>query len=248
MQYLMTGIELHPDEGFGITADAYYKSAEHLMINHFEYYDSTQQAEMPQNFLFRHSIELHLKSLIIIFHCKLEINYGTVPYDSDEPEVFTDGKWRKLYNCHFIDKLYDYWLNKLLIPNGELLSKVAPKGDWQQTETITELFPIICKYDKDSSYFRYPITKNSLLDNEKYTMQKFKATKLEEFVAEIQEQKSSSNKGTFTMLVIDDDDNIVEAFRQKEYVLSDVRDALKKVAFYFYCIHIMTRVTLCGGM
>jgi hypothetical protein len=47
MQYLMTGIELHPDKGFGITADSYYASAEHLTTNHFEYYDSTQQAEMP---------------------------------------------------------------------------------------------------------------------------------------------------------------------------------------------------------
>lgn len=52
MQYLMTGIELHLDKGFGITADSYYASAEHLMTNHFEHYDSTQQAEMPQNFLF----------------------------------------------------------------------------------------------------------------------------------------------------------------------------------------------------
>jgi hypothetical protein len=60
MQYLMTGIELHPDKGFGITADSYYESAEHLMTNHFKNYDSTQQAEMPQNFLFRHSIELYL--------------------------------------------------------------------------------------------------------------------------------------------------------------------------------------------
>jgi hypothetical protein len=73
MKYLLTGIQLHPDKGFGITADSYYKSAEHLMTNHFEFYDSTQQAEMPQNFLFRHSIELYLKSLIIIFHRELKI-------------------------------------------------------------------------------------------------------------------------------------------------------------------------------
>ena len=147
MNYLMTGIELHPDKGFGITADSYYKSAEHLMINHFEHYDITQQAEMPQNFLYRHSIELYLKSLIIIFHRKLKLDYGTVAFNSDEPEIFTDRQWRKLYTCHFIDKLYDYWLNKLLIPNIELLNEVAPKGDWTEAKEITDLFPIISRYD-----------------------------------------------------------------------------------------------------
>lgn len=30
MNYLMTGIELHLDKGFGITADSYFESAEFL--------------------------------------------------------------------------------------------------------------------------------------------------------------------------------------------------------------------------
>lgn len=248
MQYLMTGIELHPDKGFGITADSYYKSAEHLMKNRFEYYNVTQQAEMPQNFLFRHAIELYLKSLIIIFHRKLKLNYGTVLFDSEEPEIFTDGHWRKLYTCHYIDKLYEYWLNNLLLPNIKVLNEIAPEGDWQETKKITNMFPVISKYDQDSSYFRYPITKNSSLDSKKYTMQKFKATNVKQFVKEIQDQKSNTKKGSFTMLLVDDSDNIVEAFKQTENVLADVRDALKEVAFYFNCIHIMTRVTLCRGM
>lgn len=249
MNFIMTGIELHPDFGFGITADSYYKSAEHLRTNHFEFYDATQQAEMPQNFLFRHSIELYLKSLIIIFHKKLKIDYGDLPFDSNEPKIETaEGKWRNLYTCHFIDVLYDYWLNKLLIPNIAELKKLAPKGDWVESKKISDLFPIVCKYDQDSSYFRYPITKNSNLDDKKYTMQKFKAGTLEEFMKEIQKPKTDKEKGGITMLLVDDEDNITEAFNNKENLLTDVRDGLKEIAFYFHCIHIMTRVTLCGGM
>ena len=248
MQYLLTGIELHPDKGFGITADAYYQSAEHLMTNHFEHYDSSQQAEMPQNFLFRHSIELYLKSLIIIFHRELKINYGNVPFDSEEPEMFADGQWRKLYNSHYIDKLYNYWLNNLLLPNIDILKKVAPKGDWQEAKHINELLPIICKYDQDSSYFRYPITKNSLLDSEKFTMQKFKAKNIEGMVEEIKEQEASNKKGTITMLLVDDNEQILDAYKHIGNILTDVRDALKEVAFYFNCMHIMSRMTLCGGM
>ncbi|MFD2554594.1 hypothetical protein [Sphingobacterium tabacisoli] len=248
MQYLMTGIELHLDKGFGITADAYYKSAEHLQDNPFEHYKITQQAELPQSFLYRHSIELYLKSLIIIFHNKLEIDYGTVKFNSEEPEILTDGIWRKLYSCHFIDKLYDYWLNNLLLPNIDLLNEIAPKGDWQEIRKTSELIPLICKYDRDSSYFRYPITKNSSLDHQKHSMQKFKADTLTKFFKEIQDKKQTSANGGLTMLLVDDDDNIVNAFKKDESVLSDVRDAIKEVAYYFHCIHIMTRVTLCGGM
>ena len=245
--YLMTGIEMHPDKGFGITADAYYKSAKHLMNNHFEDYNVTPQAEMPQNFLFRHAIELYLKSLIIIFHRKLKIEYGSVPYNSEEPEVLAEGKWRKLYSCHFIDKLYDYWLNNLLLPCIEQLKKAAPSADWQENKGISDLISVVCKYDQDSSYFRYPITKSNNLDHKKYTMQKFKASKLGEFINEIQETKNESKNGTFTMLVVDEEDNITKAFKNNENVLSDVRDALDKIAFYFNCIHIMTRVTLCDS-
>ncbi len=248
MHYLFTGIEMHPDKGFGITADAYYESAEHLMNNHFEYYDTTQQAEMPQNFLFRHSIELYLKSLIIIFHRNLKINYGTVAFDSDEPEVYSEGKWRKLYSCHYIDKLYYYWLNSLLLPNITKLQDIASKGDWQESKKITQLFSIICKYDQDSSYFRYPITKNSLHDNEKYTMQKVKSNNIEGILQEIKEQEKVDDKTSLTLLILDDNDYIVDGFKHSKNILLDVRDALKKVAFYLNCIHVMTRSTLCGGM
>lgn len=248
MNYILTGIELHPDLGFGITAVSYYHSAEHLMNNHFENYDVTQQAEMPQNFLFRHSIELYLKSLIIIFHKKLKINYGNVDFESNEPEALVDEKWKKLYTCHYIDKLYEYWLNNLLLPNIENLKKLAPKGDWEEYEKVTELFKIISKYDQDSSYFRYPITKNSALDVEKNTMQKFKAKgNLEDYIKEITEKKGKK-KGRITMLLVDEKDNITEVFHKEENILPDVRNALYEVATYFCGFHTMVRVTLCGGM
>lgn len=248
MNYILTGIELHPDLGFGITADSYYHSAEHLMNNHFENYDVTQQAEMPQNFLFRHSIELYLKSLIIIFHKQLKINYGTVDFESNEPEALIDGKWKKLYTCHYIDKLYEYWLNELLLPNIENLKKIAPKGDWEEYEIVTELFQTISKYDQDSSYFRYPITKNSVLDVEKNTMQKVEAKgNLEDLMKEIEEKKGDK-KGGITMVMLDSKDNITKAFHKEENILPEVRNALNDVASYFCGIHTMIRVTLCGGM
>jgi hypothetical protein len=49
------------------------------------------------------------------------------------------------------------------------------------------------------------------------------------------------------MLLKNDNDEIVDGFERAEDVLDNVTQALKKVSHYFYCIHIMTRVTLCNG-
>lgn len=248
MQYLLTGIKSHPDKGFGIIADSYYASAVHLMDNHYDHYDSTQQAEMPQNFLFRHAIELYLKSLIIIFHKTLQINYGTVAFDSDEPEVLVNSSWRKLYNTHYIDVLYNYWLNNLLLPNIGKLKEIAPRGDWREEKDMAPMLSVISKYDQDSSYFRYPITKNSLLDSEKFTVQQFKAKDIEGMIGELKELQTETGGGTLSMLIFDEEDNVVEAYKYNKSILVDLRDALKNVAFYFNCMHVMTRSTLCAGM
>jgi len=243
----MSGIEIHPDFGLGVTGDSYFKSAEHLKNNHHDHYDVTQQRDMPENFLFRHSIELYLKSLIVIFHKKLEINYDQDPFTSNKPKIFTEGTWRPLYTCHWIDELYDYWLNRLLLPNSEKLEKIAPKGDWQESTDISTLFPIICKYDRDSSYFRYPVTKDTSLDNHKFTMKRFQPDTLAKLMEDVQ-KKRDNELGKTIFVSIDKNDKIIDAFKEDEKVLENVSDALFQVANYFYCIHIMTRVTMCGGM
>jgi len=79
-------------------------------------------------------------------------------------------------------------------------------------------------------------------------MQKFKLTdNIDDLVDEIKEKKGSQKSG-ITMLVFDDQDNITKAFYKEDNILPSVRDALYEVASYFHGIHIMTRVTLCGGM
>ncbi|MEZ7507336.1 hypothetical protein [Flavobacterium sp. Arc2] len=65
MTYLFTGIDTHIDKGFGVTADADIKSADFLQTNNFDHFNITQPTEIPQNYLYRHSTELYLKSLPI---------------------------------------------------------------------------------------------------------------------------------------------------------------------------------------
>lgn len=245
MQYQLTGIETHLDFGFGITGEAYYNSAEYLYDNK-ESIKTVQQVEMPTNYLYRHSIELFLKSLIIIFHKRLKLPYDDEPFDTIKPKIYIGGVWKDLYNCHWIDELYNYWLNELLLKHKTDLDKLAPKGDWQEEATISKLFPLIAGYDKDSSFFRYPITKNSTLDHKKYTMQRLDSEKLESIFNGEDNRKNKKGSRLF-MLFKNDDNEIIDGFEREENVLDNVTQALKKVSHYFYCIHIMTRITLCSG-
>lgn len=145
-----------------------------------------------------------------------------------------------------IDELYNYWLNELLLKHKEELKKLAPKEDWQEEASTSKLFPLITSYDRDSSFFRYTVTKNSSLDLQKYSMQKTDV----ETLGGIFNSKSETNKkkphSKILLRMKNDNDEIVEGFALQKNVLDKVTQALKKVSHYFYCIHIMTRVTLCN--
>ena len=81
MKYLLTDPEEHIDFGLGVLATDFYSSAEFVWNNNME---KVTKGILPNLYLYRHSIELYLKSLIIIIHKKMELDYkdGTIPFDS----------------------------------------------------------------------------------------------------------------------------------------------------------------------
>ena len=62
-----------------------------------------------------------------------------------------------------------------------------------------------------------------------------------------EDTRKNKKFGRVFMLLENDDKEIVDGFESTEDVLDNVTQALKEVSYYFYCIHIMTRITLCGG-
>lgn len=248
MQYSLTGIDSHLDFGFGITGETYYNTAKFL-DDHKTEVQAFQLREMPINFLYRHSIELLLKSLIIIFHKKLQINYDKESYNSKHPKILSNGKWVSLYRSHWIDELYNYWKDSLLIPNQDKLNELAPRGDWKEYDEISKALPIITKYDRESSFFRYPVTENSEQDLEKFTMQPIDVETLFKLLNKPNEEKENGEekKGKVIMALKDENDEIVKAYIHADNLLEDVTKSLQQASNYFYCIHIMTRVELCKG-
>ena len=83
--YQLTPPNEHLDFGFGITSETYYGSAK-LLNEQKKNIQAFQLVEMPISFLYRHSIELALKSLIIIFHKKLQIPYEKESFESKKPK------------------------------------------------------------------------------------------------------------------------------------------------------------------
>lgn len=239
LKYLITGIEHQLDNGFGINADA-FNSAANFLYESKEYNEHfIPQKHMPVFYLYRHSIELYLKSMILLLHLELKIPYEE---NSDKPKILTqDGKWRDLDNCHWIDSLFWYW-SKLIEENSDKLKVIAPKGGWVIPPNLNNLINKISEYDKDSTYFRYPVSKKSQnnKDKEKYSMKK---------INDIEEVHKNNNptKGGISLFLIDANDNIEAIYSHKDNVLSDLLNDLKEASNTFDSYHIMVRMTLCDG-
>jgi hypothetical protein len=78
MNYVLMPLDAHYDSGFGAVAESFREAATTLRK---AVPDPAFFGHLPQSFLFRHSVELFLKSEIIILHRKLRLPYGTHPHD-----------------------------------------------------------------------------------------------------------------------------------------------------------------------
>src|SRR5687768_7869472 len=85
---------------------------------------------IPICFLYRHAIELYLKSIIVILHRALKLPFGSQPYNGPA-FIPIDKEWKPLRQVHSIGKLWGYALS--LIKNSEDELKKRCETDWQDT-------------------------------------------------------------------------------------------------------------------
>lgn len=238
LKYMMTDISTHIDLGFGITASNFRQTALFLDEN---YDDSVYTGEMPILYLYRHSVELFLKSLITIFHRKLELPYkeGKVAFDNNIPFIKSEkNQWREITKCHDISTLYHYYL-ELIEDNKDLLVDKAPNGDWNIINPDNQKYVDLIKgYDFDSTYFRYPFTKNKNVDNKKFSVKKVDP---EDVLTQFKPNRTQS-----TLLIFNDNEEVVQAHVNTKVDLKNLTNAIKELSYYFDCIHAMSRATLCN--
>ncbi|QIO05746.1 hypothetical protein [Acinetobacter shaoyimingii] len=100
-------LALQIDLGFGATADSFYCAAQALDDNkHSKYGFGIGGGKLPILYLYRHSIELYLKSAITLIH-KVSIKKAKTGNGEDFPKLIENGKDKKIFNVHSIKILFE---------------------------------------------------------------------------------------------------------------------------------------------
>ncbi len=237
-KYLLSSIDTHADKGFGVTAEAFKKAADQLYDSNF-IEDSIAQGDMPVLYLYRHSIELFLKSLIMHIHKELQIPYLNSPVKGDH-QFSNNDKGKPLYieSCHSLKLLFDY-LCDITKDSKENLKLHAPNANWLITGRIRGYMRSISSLDDKSDYFRYPISRNQSKDKEKFSITKLKDKDLKRLTDKV--------SGKMILATKNKEGTIQDIYMKQEQVLTEISLSLKKTADFFSTYHFMTRMELCDG-
>jgi len=225
MLYMMLPLDRHFDSGFGAVADS-FKDAADALENTREN-TPTLNDHLPISYLYRHAIELYLKSAIIIFHRKLNIPYGDSPA-SGEPKVLDGAKWKPMFNVHGLQPLYSHFCS-LFEDHAEYLSNYT-NTDWSFPAELDQWINDIEATDSSSTFFRYPVTKDKAKDKEKSV---FREDRYDALFSRMEQNQ----KPTKTLLMVDQDGNVVETFSHDDTQAKEIIITLKQVAELFSNCH-----------
>ena len=234
--YMFMPLHRHIDFGFGATGDAFRQAAERLLAD--KETSNFFNAHMPINFLFRHAIELYLKSLIIVIHKSLRLPFGDKLSD-ETPSVKLGERWKPIYQVHSVEDLYSYF-KKLIYTKKSEIQSMAKTDLTAIPAELDGWIKQIDKLDRMSTLFRYPVTRNQKGDHEKSG---WKEIPEEELGASTQ----PGERGKNLFILVDDDYSVVSAYQYDEEALKQLHEALKGAADLLSGAHCGMRVELADG-
>lgn len=236
MHYMLTPIERQYDSGFGVVADAFKTAADKLAE---EKPSKAMLAHLPVNFLYRHTIELYLKSVIVILHRRLKITYGAEPHTA-EPRVLVGKEWLPIFRVHSLLDLYQYFRS---VYDGNIanLNHLA-HVNWDELaqDDLGEMVKLIEEHDPGSTLFRYPMTKNASRDREKSGFREVDP-------ADVQKMTGGAGEYVKAFFVLDKDDNVKHAYVLDNETGAEVSSALASVAGVFSNLHAALRFAVLEG-
>jgi hypothetical protein len=236
MKYLFLPLNQHCDDGLGATGEAFEDSAKLLINNAAEI--SHCHYKIPVCYLYRHAIELYLKSVTVILHRSLAIPYGENPSEG-LAFVQVDAKWKPIYQVHSIAQLWAHIFHLLQSSKPELGRRC--KTDWLAVpEDLIKSIAEIERIDGRSTFFRYP-------DHRRPDVELTKSMWKSKSVDELQKAVSANSKPAKILLMVDQDDQITEGFQFDDSTLSEVVDLLKNTAETLSGMHLGLRTELAGG-
>ena len=234
MHYLMTPLQSHFDMGFGGVANSFKHAAD--LVATPEADSPSLDSHLPASFLYRHAVELFLKSGIIIFHRKFNIPWGDG--SAPEPQVPIAGKWKPMYSTHMLVPLHARLL-ALMQEHAEFL-RTKTRTTWDFPQDFANWMGEVDATDSSSTFFRYPVTKHADKDEAKSTM---KSEDYRSIIARI----GPSAPPQKMFVVLDQDENVVNAFRMDRTQSLAILGVLQKAAECMYGCHAAMRGELTAG-
>lgn len=226
MHWLLTPLDRHSDDGFGAMATAFLASAETLLAAEK---DSMAQRELPTCFLLRHAAELFLKSTLVVIH------RAFTPSLTGYPAIQVEGKAKPLTNVHGLGPLYRAMI--ALLKEHHIPLKDRARTDWLPTPPeLDQAIAAIDDMDNRGVFFRYPTESNASKSNNKSITP--------EQIATWDKDKQGYLKA---FVVVDQNDEIVEAFQYDPNLLTQELATLKVACEWLNCFHVGLREELAGG-
>lgn len=233
--YMLTPLDQHFDLGFGAVADSFRDAAE--SIQHAPQEHRGLNEHLPVSFLYRHAIELYLKSAIIIFHKKFRLPYGDVPCTA-EPHVLIGGRWKPMYQVHSLNELYPYF-RRLFVDHASYLERNT-KTDWSFSPELDRWIADVEGQDSTSTFFRYPVTKHRDKDKEKSVIKP-------DSHLNIMSRMGPGQKPQKAFFVLNEHDEVTQAFYHDDKGAKTTIDTLQRTCEQLYGCHAALRGELTGG-
>lgn len=224
------------DLGFGSVANSFKYAGDAVMSPQSD--SPSLNPHLPASFLYRHAIELFLKSGIVIFHLKFQLPFGKESFNS-EPMVLVKTKWKQIRTVHGLQDLYDYF-RSLVSSQVDYLS-THTRTDWSFPSKLDAWISDIDATDSTSTFFRYPFTKYRDQDDNKSI---HKEGNFDSMVAGIGE----GAKPLKAFLVVDENNEVVKAFNFDDELAKAMTAKLRGAADLMYGFHAAMRAELTGGL
>lgn len=223
-QQMFMPLDRHYDDGMAATGDAFMQAAEMLVESTKDKRMAFMNGHLPVFYLYRHAIELYLKSAILIIHRYFKMPSGDQPHQPD-PLIKIDGKWKPLHRTHSLKTLLSE-LDRMMCEKRSLIQTLTP-SKWDTPTELVAWIDTIEVADEGSTYFRYPKSKNGRVDAEKSGSLPEDPLKA---LADMQKRSEAGKKGKVILALKDDDNRIVEVFSMQDEPMPELREALTGAA------------------
>lgn len=233
--YMLTPLDQHFDLGFGSVADSFKEAADSLQ--HVPPEHRALNEHLPVSFLYRHAIELYLKSAIIIFHKKFKLPYGEAPC-TREPHVLVGASWKPMYRVHSLGDLYPYF-RRLFLDHMPYLENHT-RTDWVFAPELDRWISEIERQDSTSTFFRYPVTKHGDRDKDKSVMKA-------DSHLNIMSRMGPGQPYQKVFLVLDEQDEVSQAYYYDDERAKGIIETLAQACDELYACHAALRAELTGG-